>query len=38
MTREQRKKELKINMHVAASVLMLIYMVLETFLKLLSYE
>lgn len=36
MTREQKKKELRVNIHVTVSVLMFIWMVIETFLKLLS--
>ena len=36
MTREQRKKELRVNIHFTVSVLMFIWMVIETFLKLLS--
>lgn len=36
MTREQRKRELKTNMHVAISVLMYIYLILAFWVKLLS--
>lgn len=35
MTREQRKKELRTNVHVTITVLMYIYLVLEVFIELL---